>query len=404
MPIMGDGTQQRLDSAGAAPTLDPAPRSLPRVAFLIRDLHFGGAQRQLIELATGMHRAGWPVRVFVMYGGGVNEPDLRARGVPITILGKSGRWDVVGFWYRMMRAIRRHRPAVLHSYLGTENVLAVTMRPFLRGAKIVWGVRSSDMDYRRYGRLPGLIFRVELALARFVHLIICNSSAGREFHVGLGFPADRSVVVSNGIDSDRYHPDGEARAAVRAEWGVAEDELLVGVVARLDPKKDHAGFLRAAAVVAAREPRARFICIGGGAAAYQAELAALGDQLGLARLIWAGARSDMPRAYNALDLLVSSSSWGEGFPNVVAEAMASGVPAVVTAAGDSTLVVGDTGWVCRAQDADDLARAMGEALADPVALRGRGIEARRRIVTEFSIDRLVRNTGDVMLELLHERS
>jgi glycosyltransferase involved in cell wall biosynthesis len=373
---------------------------LPRVAFLIRDLNVGGAQRQLIELASGMHRAGWPVVVFVMYGGGVNEPDLRARGVPVVILGKSGRWDVAGFWYRMMRAIRRQRPAVLHSYLGTENLLAVTMRPFLRGAKIVWGVRSSETDYRRWGRLPALIFRLERLLARFVDLVICNSTVGRDVHVAVGFPADRCVVVANGIDSERYHPDPEARAAVRAEWGVADDEVLAGVVARVDPRKDHAGFLRAASMVAVHEPRARFVIVGGGPASSEAELVALASELHLdERLIWAGARSDMPRVHNALDLLVSSS-WGEGFPNVVAEAMASGVPAVVTDAGDSVLVVGDTGWVCHAKDPDDLARVIGEAIADRDALRARGLDARRRIVTEFSTDRLVETTGEHLIGLL----
>ncbi len=372
-----------------------AARSGHRVVLLIRDLNIGGAQRQLIELATGMQRAGRSVRVVIFYGGGPLEGDLRARGVPLTVLGKRGRWDLIGFWLRLLRAIRRERPAVLHSYLGAENILSVTLRPFLRGTRVVWGVRSSNMDLRRYGRLPALMGMVERRLARFADLVICNSSTGRDVVIAHGYPAQRTVVVPNGIDVERFRPDPPARSDVRAQWAIGENEVLVGRVARLDPKKDHAAFLGAAAAVVAVRDDVRFVCVGDGPDSYRIELERMGHDLGLDRhLIWAGERLDMSRVYNALDLLVSSSSWGEGFPNVVAEAMASGVPCLVTDAGDSALVVGDSGWVCRAQDPGDLIRALRSALdhdgaAGGEELRAIGERARRRIVEQFSVEALV---------------
>lgn len=371
-----------------------------RVSFLIRDLDIGGAQRQLIELASGMHRAGWPVRVLVFYGGGALEGDLVARGVALHVLHKSGRWDVLGFWSRLLRALRRRRPDILHSYLGTENIVSVSMRPFLRGTRVVWGVRSSNMDFRQYGRLPQLVFFVERQLARFTDLIICNSSSGREARIAHGYPAQRMVVIPNGIDSERFSPDARARAEVRREWGVGDAEMLVGIVARLDPKKGHSTFLRAAASVVRARDGVRFVCVGDGPEPFRAGLTRLASDLQLDdHLIWAGARRDMPRVHNALDLLVSSSSWGEGFPNVVAEAMACGVPCVVTEVGDSVRVVGETGWVCQAQSADALSRAVLAALKDTAALRDRGHEARLRIASCFSVAELVRRTSEQFIEL-----
>jgi glycosyltransferase involved in cell wall biosynthesis len=139
----------------------------------------------------------------------------------------------------------------------------------------------------------------------------------------------------------------------------------------------------------------RFVCVGAGPKEYEASLVRLAAELGLAdHVTWAGARLDTPRVYNALDLLVSSSAWGEGFPNVIAEAMASGVPCVVTDAGDSTLVVGDTGWICRAQDAGDLARGILAAIGSPAELPEHGRRARARIISDFSIERLVHTTSD----------
>ena len=380
----------------------PAPRrKRARLAFLIRDLNIGGAQRQLVELASGMMRAGWPVSVYTFYGGGGLEADLRARGVVVHVLDKHGRWDTFGFWYRMLRALRKDRPDILHSYLGTENILGVTMRPFMRRTRLVWGVRSSNMDYRRYGRLVEALFQVERRLARFADLIICNSSAGKEWSAARGYPVSQMVVIPNGIDSGRFKPDALARAELRREWGVGDGQTLVGIVARLDPKKDHAAFFRAAASVLADTDDVRFVCVGDGPEEYRAALAGLASELRLdGHLIWAGARLDMPRVYNALDLIVSSSSWGEGFPNVVAEAMSSGVPCLVTTAGDSVLVAGDTGWICRPGDVDDLARVLRSAVADRQALHVRGARARERIVREFSVERLVATTAARFEELL----
>ena len=386
----------------AGPADDRPGTTRPRVVFLIRDLNIGGAQRQVIELASGLHRAGWPISVFVFYGGGGLEADLRARGVAVTALDKRGRWDTFGFWYRLLRALQERHPAILHSYLGTENIVGASVKPFLSGARLIWGVRSSTTDYRQFGRVPGLVSAAERRLARFADLIICNSTAGRDIHVAHGYPGRRMVVIPNGIDSERYKPDTLARVELRREWGVSDEQALVGLVARLDPRKNHAAFLRAAASLVAEKNDVRFVCVGGGPETYRAALVRDASDLGLdGHLIWAGDRLDMPRVYSALDVLVSSSSW-EGFPNVVAEAMACGVPCVVTDAGDSRLVVGETGWICRTEDGDDLAQALKSAIAQRGSLRGRGERARERIVGEFSIERLVRTTSERFVELLRD--
>ena len=226
-----------------------------------------------------MQRAGWPVRVYTFYGGGGLEADLRARGVAVHVLDKHGRWDTVGFWYRLLRAMRKDRPDILHSYLGTENILGVSLRPFLHRTRLVWGVRASNMDYRRYGLLPRLFFHVECQLARFADLIICNSAAGMDFRAAHGYPRERMVVIPNGIDSERFKPDERARQQVRAEWRVSDGEILVGIVARLDPKKDHAAFLRAAASVLRDTTDVRFVCVGDGPESYRAALARLASDL-----------------------------------------------------------------------------------------------------------------------------
>jgi glycosyltransferase involved in cell wall biosynthesis len=112
----------------------------------------------------------------------------------------------------------------------------------------------------------------------------------------------------------------------------------------------------------------------------------------------------MPDVFNAFDLVVLSSRWGEGFPNVVAEAMATGVPCVVTDVGDAPNVVGDTGWVCAPHDPVELARALIAATASRQDLAAYGQRARQRVRTEFSVDRLSLTTSQKMIELIDGRS
>jgi len=381
-----------------------APGEARTILFLIPSLELGGAERQLVGLASTMRRHGWYVVVVTMYGGGPLERDLRERGIVPHSLRKRSRWDLPVVAARLVRILRRERFDIVHGYLSTPNLLVTLLAPLAGRPAVVWGIRASDMDLRRYGRAAAISFHLGARLARFADLVICNSTAGLEHHAAHGYPRRRMVVVPNGIDGERFRPDPDARAAVRTEWDVAGAAPVVGIVGRLDPMKDHATFLRAAALVASERPDVTFVCVGDGPAAYRATLETMAGGLGLGgRIRWVGARHDMPRVYNALDLKVSASAWGEGFPNVVAEAMASGVPCVVTDAGDSAMVVGETGWVCRAGDAAGIAEAIRTALSSGDMLRAHGAHARERILREFTEERLAVTTMDHLRRTLLRR-
>jgi glycosyltransferase involved in cell wall biosynthesis len=361
-------------------------------------LNYGGAERQLVILAKGLRERGHDVVIALCYSGGPLEQELREAGVRIRPLHKRGRWDVLAFLCQLTQAVREERPAILHSYLTDQNLIAVLLKPLFPSIKIVWGVRCSMMDLNRYNWLPGLSLKLTCRLARFADAIIANSHCGREHHVALGYPAQKTVVISNGIDTKRFRPDPKARDRIRAEWGVTEHEKLIGLVGRLDPMKDHSNFLNAAALLVREGKQFRFVCVGDGPIEYRASLQKLARTLGLEEyIIWVSARADVSDIYSALDLLVSSSSFGEGFSNVIGEAMACGVPCVVTNVGDSAWVVGDQGKVVPPKNPVALRSAIQQVLNqkayDPAQIR-------QRVSDQLSVNSLVTNTEQMLSTLL----
>lgn len=370
-----------------------------KILFLIRQLSTGGAERQVALLARGLAARGHAVTVMVFYGGGALEADLAtSTSISLIDLGKRGRWDNAAFLVRLIRALRREQPDILYSFLTVANLLNGLFGRLVPGAKRVWGLRASNMDLTRYDRLSQYSGHLESRLARCADLIIANSEAGRKAALASGFPPDRLRVVHNGIETERFRPDPEARARIRAEWHIGPERRLVGLVGRLDPMKGHPDFIRAAARLRAVQPDVRWVCVGEGSAGYRQTLAALATSLGLDdALLWAGNRLDMPAVYNALDLAVSASIYGEGVSNMLGEAMASGVPGVTTAVGDSAWVVGETGVVVPpgqpAALAEGIATQLERLTREGAALRRR---ARRRIETHLSVAALLDNTLNVL--------
>jgi glycosyltransferase involved in cell wall biosynthesis len=366
-----------------------------KILLLCRSLAVGGTERQLAILAKGLHQQGHEVTVGVFYAGGPLERELHESGIPVFDLRKSGRWDVLPFFIRVVRVVWKFKPRVIYGFLGTPNILTAFLKPLFPKIWMVWGVRASNVDLDRYDWLTRLSYRIECRLSRFADLIICNSRAGLEYAAAHSFPRKKMVVIPNGIDTERFKPDAAARDRTRAEWGIAENEILIGLVARLDPMKDHPTFLRAAAMLAQEMPDVRFVCVGGGSDPYKSELRRLASEIGLdGRLIWAGARHDMTAVCNALDIASSSSSFGEGFSNTIAEAMACGVPCVVSDVGDSASIVGGTGVIVASATPDALCegfRLMLNRLGPDIC-----DAARASIINRFTNDLLVTDTVKVL--------
>lgn len=369
-----------------------------RVVLVARQLAHGGAERQVVALARALGARGVDVHLLVFYPGGAFDQDLREAGIAVHSLDKKGRWDAAGFLWRFVAALRRLRPAIVYSFLDLPNILAALAWYVVGRPRLVWSVRAAGMEMRHYDWLNRVLPWVEARLSRYADLTIANSQAGKHWAEGRGFPGGRLHVVENGIDIVRFQPDAAGRQRLRALWHIPDGVCLVGLVARLDPMKDHQAFLRACAAAREAGEPVYAVCVGDGDPAYRIELVALARQLGLEPyLVWAGSQSAMRSVHSAIDIACSASAFGEGFSNAIGEAMACGTPCVVTDVGDSARIVGALGEVVAPRDAAALGQAIvrmcGRIRREP-QLRA---AARARIETEFSLERMVTRTESLLL-------
>lgn len=369
-----------------------------KIILLCQSLTIGGTQRQIAMLAPALKRRGHDVSVATFYRGGAFDAALAASSVVIHDLKKSGRWDVVGFFRRLRDLVTRERPDVLYAFLPVANAMAAAVKLLVRPApRVVFGVRSSHMRCEHYDWLTRRQYKIEPLLSCAADLAIANSHEGLEDMTGRRFRAKRTTVIPNGIDTELFAPDPAGRAQLRTEWGVGENDVLVGQVARFDPMKGHHFFFAAAQLL--RDRSWRFVCIGMGSDQLS-QVRALAERFGVdGRVIFAGPRTNMSACFSALDIACQASPFGEGFPNAVAEAMACGVPCVVTDIGDSRAIVGQLGVAVPPGDA--------VALADGLTALRKRIEAgavstvdlRRSIADRFSAAKVAMATAEALQSL-----
>lgn len=347
----------------------------------------GGAETVLFRLLDAADGESFDPVVLSMKDRGALGEALERRGVPVLTLGMKRQMPSPVAVGRLLRHLRAVRPDLLVGWMYHGNLVADLARAVL-GIRVpmVWNVRHTPTGLEAESRVTRWAIRIGARRARRAWAVVYNSSASAQRHRALGFPEENAVVLPNGFDCRRFRPSPEARPALRRSLGLADDAVLVGRIGRFHAQKDYATFLDATGRLARERPALYFVLAGPGIDRDNSTLRRWIDEAGLAsRVHLLGPVDRMPELLAGLDLSCSSSSFGESFPNVVAESMACGVPCAVTDVGDSAALVGATGRVVPPGDPAALARALGELLdLRPEEREALGRQARRRIEERFS--------------------
>jgi glycosyltransferase involved in cell wall biosynthesis len=364
-----------------------------RTLHVLSGLGIGGAQAMLYKLLSCQDRDRFQPAVLALVdrGGGLREK-LEGDSVPLMIVRQAGRTIPLSGLAKSVAFVRRFRPHLVQGWMYHGNLAASFLRRLAgRRVPVLWNIRHSLHDLGAEKRSTRTVIRMGKLLSRGPVRIVYNSHLSRQQHGRYGYCADRATVIPNGFDCDAFCPDPEARRAVRRELGLREEALLIGLVARYHPMKDQAGFLRAAADLARQHADVHFVLAGPGVDEEDGELVSLRSELGLDdRVHLLGPRSDVTRLNAALDIAGNSSAYGEAFSQAIGEAMACGVPCVVTDVGDSARIVDTTGRTVPPRDPAAMAAAWHELLQMDVAERQElGRAARQRVLDQYALPAIV---------------
>jgi glycosyltransferase involved in cell wall biosynthesis len=362
-----------------------------RVLHVITGVTMGGAEMMLFRLLARGDRGRFSPTVLSLLGPGAVGARISAMDIPLLSLGMRQERPLSPAMLRLIPIARSLRPSLLQGWMYHGN-LAASGSALLSGRPaVIWNVRHSIHDMGHENRLTRGIIRLGAALSSSTRAIIYNSRLSASQHEALGYDADKTVVIPNGFDCQLFRPRPEMAQWLRHQAKIEPGRVTVGMVARNHPQKDPCNLIKATALLAERGIDVHVVIVGPGFDTDNAEVMGAIAQAGVAgRFSLLGERHDIPDIVAGLDIATLPSAWGEGFPNVLGEAMASGVPCVTTDIGDSAWIVGRVGIVVPPRDAEALADALGRLVA--LGCEGRrqlGAAARARVIEHFEVDDIV---------------
>jgi glycosyltransferase involved in cell wall biosynthesis len=360
------------------------------MVHVIPGLTHGGAEWDLVRLLSSLPEKQFNARVICLKEEGPLAHLLRERGIQTVALGMKGSLADLQRLGRLRQLLSSYRPDLIQGWLYHGDFFSAWAARDLR-IPVLWNLRQAAFVPSQSRTTRTLARLCAKSSSSLPSAIICCSKSSREAHLQMGYDASKMVIIENGFDTEEFYPDQGDRLSVRQQWGFGPEEVLVGIVGRLDPAKDIHTFLRAFAVFAMMTPTVKGIWIGGDdPSEIQARRQAVHAH-GLDSIVEVKpATFGIEKSIRALDLLVSSSK-SEGFGNVVGEALASAVPCIATNVGAAKDLVQDAGYIVPPQDVPALTQALEQWFqAGPKAWHKMGEQGRLHIQKEYPLHRAVR--------------
>ncbi|WBA17144.1 glycosyltransferase family 4 protein [Salinivibrio kushneri] len=368
---------------------------MKKVLHIITGLSDGGAEAVLYRLCH--HDKENQNIVISLMNKGKYGSLLEDMGVQVYCLGMRAGKIRFSALIKLYNLIRQVKPDVVQTWMYHADLIGGVVARLAGVKNVFWNIRHTELKPNESKRSTILIAKACAKISSLVpKRIVCCANKAASVHVDLGYAGEKMIVIGNGYDLSLFYPKRDCGSSLSD----SNSNFLLGMVGRFNPQKDHVGLLKALDIVKKKRPGFKVFLIGKDINSSNLFLRDNINTLGLeGHVSLLDQREDIATIMNSLDIHILSSSFGEGFPNVVSEAMACGTPCVTTDVGDAAFIVGQTGWVVPPKKPHELASAIVEAIDEkqnsPQAWQARKKACRQRIVENFSIDKMVENYHQV---------
>ncbi|MBR8839659.1 MAG: glycosyltransferase [Stigonema ocellatum SAG 48.90 = DSM 106950] len=362
------------------------------ILFITTGLRTGGAEIMLYKLLSKIDRRQFEPKVISLMDNGTVGNSIEELAIPIYTIGMKQGIPRPADLLRLRHIVLQIKPDLIQGWMYHGNLAAYLSSVFsLQKIPVFWSIHHSIASLSLEKIMTIGIIKLCATFSRFINQIIFVSKKSKLQHETIGYFSANNSVIPNGFDTSVFKPSSAARLNLRQELSLAEETVIIGLLARYHPMKDHANFIKAAALLCENFPDVNFVLAGSGSDKNNQELLNSIQSVGLIKNFHLlGEQSNIPCLTAALDIVTLSSAYGEAFPLVIGEAMSCGVPCVVTNVGDSGWIVGDTGRVVPPRNPEALANAWQELIT--LGREGRealGKLSRARINDFFSLESVV---------------
>jgi len=314
---------------------------------------------------------------------------LEEKGVVVYALNMKSFRDFFKILLKLKKLILEIRPGIIQTWMYHADLIGGISARLAGKKEIIGGIRQTSFSPGD-SRATYMVMRACAVFSWWIpKAIVCCAESARKSHIAYGFDSRKMKVITNGFDVERFVENHASREQLRSELGYGASNKVIGIIGRFDAAKDHHNFIRAAAHVAKMHPEARFMMVGRNLDANNKILMDWIQKTGYADyFMLLGERDDVPACLSAMDIFCLSSEQ-EGFPNVVGEAMASGLPCVVTDVGDAAVLVDATGIIVPPKDSTALANGLLKMLAlDDHQYQEFSLMAKNRIQERFTMPKI----------------
>lgn len=356
------------------------------ICHIITGLGTGGAERSLFNLLNSDIRNTYTQNIISLTGPGKYGPRIEEMGLSVTCLSlKTKPWNIV----RLPIEIKSHKPSIVQGWMYHGNLAALFGKWFgAPKAKLAWNIRHSLDDFSAESSSTRIAIQLNRILSRTVDKIVFNANSSLKLHRNFGFFAKHLHVIPNGFDTSIYKPDPELRSETREMLKIGSGATVIAHVGRFHPVKNHALFLKATLPLVEDNPNLHLVMSGGGVSYSTKFFKDIIPDYLACRIHLLGDRKDVAALLTSSNIFVQSSNT-EAFPNVLAEAMASGCLCIATDVGDCLDILGGAGHCVPPRNAGALQNAICSALNYPEKSQIFATQARASICRDYPIDRTI---------------
>ena len=370
-----------------------------KLLFVTTGLNIGGAERALHAIIDNGLGEKYSIKIISLRDSGHFGENFKLDGIDVYCLNLQNPFNLFFGLIKAFNFARKFEPDVIQGWMYHGNIFSLLFGSITRvKPKVYWGIRQTLYDIRKEKVLTQLIIRLGAQLSFLADGIIYNSKKSQNQHESRGFSKKNSIYIPNGFDLTKWKPDAEERKVLRNELEIPDKSFVIGYIGRFHQMKNIELLFEVMKSVLSENPNSIFLIVGKNTDRENLKLKYLYEQLPSQQVLSLGVRVDIPAVVQCMDLLCLTSAWGEAFPNVIGEAMASGIPCVATDIGDCALVIGETGWIIPPNNAELLANCINEALTESTSVHNlRSVAAKKIISQNYNITNIVNNYSNVYL-------